>query len=139
MILGAIDKQLQNENPRTEPAEVDYERLQIEHIMPQSWQTHWPLNALDPAQLELAAQRRRSAVQRLENLTLVTPRFNQGVSNFGWDAKRPEFSLQSSLQLNKTVSASDQWDESAIQLRSEKLAAAACRVWRRAIKPGSMD
>ncbi|GGJ40032.1 DUF262 domain-containing protein [Paenarthrobacter histidinolovorans] len=131
VILGAIDRQLQTENPRTEPAEFDYEKLQIEHIMPQSWQTHWPLKASDPAQLELAAQHRRSVVQRIGNLTLVTPRFNQGVSNFGWDAKRPEFSLQSSLQLNKPVAASEQWDESAIHLRSEELASAACRVWTR--------
>lgn len=138
LVLGAIDKQLQTENPRTESAEVDYESLQIEHIMPQSWQTHWPLDAPDSAQLELAAQHRRAAIQRIGNLTLVTPRFNQGVSNFGWDAKRPEFSLQSILQLNKGVSASDQWDETAIQLRSEKLAATACRVWRRTIQPGTV-
>lgn len=105
--------------------------------MPQSWQTHWPLGALDPAQLELAAQHRRTAVHRIGNLTLVTSQFNQGVSNFGWDAKRPEFSLQSSLQLNKPVSTSDQWDESTIQLRSEQLADAACRVWVRAFKPAS--
>ncbi|RAX48249.1 DUF262 domain-containing protein [Arthrobacter sp. AQ5-05] len=137
LVLGAIDKHLQTENPRTEPAEFDYERLQIEHIMPQSWQTHWPLDALDPAQLELAAQHRRSTVHRIGNLTLVTSRFNQGVSNFGWDAKRPEFALQSSLQLNKPVSTSDQWDESTIQLRSQQLAAVACRVWTRAFKPAS--
>lgn len=137
LILGAIDRQLQTENPRTEPGEFDYERLQIEHIMPQSWQTHWPLHAPDPAQLELAVQQRRSVVQRIGNLTLVTPRFNQGVSNFGWAAKRPEFSLQSSLQLNKSVAASEQWDESTIQMRSEQLAAAACRVWTRPLQSAS--
>lgn len=138
LLLGAIDKQLQDENPRTESSEVDYERLQIEHIMPQSWQTHWPIDAPDAAQLELAAQQRRMAVHRIGNLTLVTGRFNQGVSNFGWEAKRPEFSLQSSLQLNKAVSASERWDESAIQDRSAQLAAAACRVWSRAIEPASI-
>lgn len=131
LILAAIDQQLQTENPRTEPAAFDYDRLQIEHILPQSWQTHWPIVESDPAQHELAAQQRNSALQRIGNLTLVTSHFNQGVSNLGWEVKRAEFALQSGLQLNKPIAAAKQWDESAIGERAERLAAAACRVWGR--------
>lgn len=131
LILGAIDKHLQFENPRTEPATFDYEQLQIEHILPSSWQSHWPLNIEEPAQLELATQQRHSAVHRIGNLTLVTSRFNQGVSNFGWDIKRPEFALQSSLQINKPLSSSECWDEASIQNRGRQLAEVACRVWPR--------
>lgn len=131
MILGAIDKQLQIENPRTEPAEFVYEKLQIEHILPQSWQKNWALDNADAAQHELAVQQRQLAVHRLGNLTLVTPQFNQKVSNASWDEKQPEFALQSSLQLNRSVAASEQWDEQTIQARSKHLAATACRVWER--------
>jgi hypothetical protein len=131
LVLGAIDKHLQNENPRTEPATFDYEQLQIEHILPSSWQLHWPLNIEDAAQLELATQQRHSVAHRIGNLTLVTSRFNQGVSNFGWDIKRPEFALQSSLQLNKPLASSDCWDEASIHTRARHLAEVACRVWPR--------
>lgn len=131
LVLGSIDQQLQSENPRTEPAEFDYDRLQIEHVMPQSWKAHWPLEAPDSAQLELASQLRDATVQRIGNLTLVTSRFNQGVSNLGWDFKRSEFNLQSGLQLNKSLAASEQWDESSIQERARQLASVACRVWTR--------
>lgn len=138
LVLGAIDKQLQSENPHTEPAEFAYEKLQIEHIMPQSWQTHWPLDVTDPTQLELASQKRSSVIHLIGNLTLVTPRFNQSVSNSGWETKRPEFSLQSSLQLNKAVAASDDWNESDIQVRCEQLAFAACRVWTHPHQPAPL-
>ncbi|NUU32663.1 DUF262 domain-containing protein [Arthrobacter sp. C9C5] len=136
LVLGAIDKHLQFENPRTEPATFDYEQLQIEHILPSSWQTHWPLDIVDPAQLELATQQRHSAAHRIGNLTLVTSRFNQGVSNFGWDVKRPEFALQSSLQLNKPLASSESWDEASIQNRARHLAEVACRVWPRVTPVG---
>ena len=43
MILGAIDNRLRIENPHTEPAAFDYSQLEIEHVMPRSWQSHWPL------------------------------------------------------------------------------------------------
>lgn len=131
LVLGAIDEQLQFENPLTEPAKFDYEQLQIEHILPSSWQSHWPLNIEDPAQLELATQQRHAAAQRIGNLTLVTSKFNQGVSNFAWDIKRPEFALQSGLQLNKPLASSQFWNEDSIQARARQLAGAACRVWPR--------
>ncbi|MBO0896111.1 DUF262 domain-containing protein [Arthrobacter sunyaminii] len=131
LILGAIDRKLQEENPHTEPAQFDYERLQIEHILPQSWQRHWQIEDDDPAQLELSTQRRHAAVHRIGNLTLVTPHFNQTVSHSSWIAKQPEFSLQSSLQINRSVAATEEWDEMAIDARALELAAAACRVWKR--------
>lgn len=131
LVLGAIDKHLQLENPRTEPATFDYEQLQIEHILPSSWQSHWPLNIDNPAQLELATQQRHSAAHRIGNLTLVTSRFNQGVSNFAWDVKRPEFALESRLQLNKSLGSLECWDENSIQARARQLAEVACRVWPR--------
>lgn len=87
-------------NPKTEPAVFDYSRLQIEHLMPQRWEKHWPLPAYvneDPARQELATAERSAAVDRIGNLTLVTSAFNQGVSNLGWDWKRPELAAQSAL------------------------------------------
>ncbi len=132
MLLGAIDAQLRAENPKTESATFNYDELQIEHVMPQSWEQHWPLPAeldTDPARKALAQNERKIAVDRIGNLTLVTSSFNQGVSNLAWDVKSPELGQQSRLQLNSPIAASPTWDESAITERAAVLAAASCRVW----------
>ena len=133
LILGAIDAQLQAENPKTESALFNYEELQIEHVMPQSWPKHWPLPeavAADPAQKALAENERAAAVDRIGNLTLVTPTFNQNVSNLAWGVKAPELAAQSK-PLNGPIGAYAGWDESAITGRAAALAAVACRVWPR--------
>jgi len=138
MILAAVDRQLHKENPKAEPATFDYHTLQIEHVMPRSWQTHWPLAdgsvyspaaaAQDPA-LAATVAARTQATDRIGNLTLVTGSFNQSVSNHAWTVKRPEFAQQSSLQINKILGAVDQWDEMTIDTRGMYLALVANRVW----------
>ena len=65
----------------------------------------------------------------LGNLTLVTSTFNQSVSNSAWSVKRPEFAEQSKLQLNVGLSASEVWNEQAIEQRARSLASVAARVW----------
>ena len=132
LLLGAIDARMRAENPKTEPAVFDYTKLQIEHLMPRRWVQHWPLPAEvldDPVQRELATTERTAVVDRLGNLTLVTSAFNQGVSNLGWEHKRPELAAQSALQLNLPIAAVDRWDEATITARGQALAAIACRVW----------
>lgn len=134
LILGAIDTQMRADNPKTEPAVFDYTKLQIEHLMPQRWERHWPLPADvsgDPAQRELAISERSAAVDRIGNLTLVTSAFNQGVSNLGWEQKRPELAAQSALQLNLPIVATEHWDEGTILARGEVLAEIVCRIWPR--------
>lgn len=134
LILGAIDAQLQKENPRTESALFKYDELQIEHVMPQSWAQHWPLPvevAGDPARKALAENERTAAVDRIGNLTLVTATFNQNVSNLAWAVKAPELAAQSKLQLNAPIAACTGWDEEAITSRAVALAGVACRVWPR--------
>src|SRR5699024_8427093 len=134
LILGAIDTQMRADNPKTEPAVFDYTKLQIEHLMPQRWERHWPLPADvsgDPAQRELAISERSAAVDRIGNLTLVTSAFNQGVSNLGWEQKRTELAAQSALQLNLPIVATEHWDEGTILARGEVLAEIVCRIWPR--------
>lgn len=134
LILGAIDAQMRVNNPKTEPAVFDYAQLQIEHLMPKRWEPHWPLPAgvgEDPAQRELATSERSAAVDHIGNLTLVTSAFNQGVSNLGWEQKRPELATQSALQLNLPIAATEHWDEETITARGEALADIACRIWPR--------
>ena len=75
----------------------------IEHIMPQSWISEWPLPdgtqgmgimELWDAELDdpraVGTRSRDAALQTLGNLTLLSTALNSSQSNFGWDRKRPE-------------------------------------------------
>lgn len=129
LFLGSIDEHMQSSNPKTEAAQFDYDRLQIEHILPQSWRDHWAIEDDDPARRTLAVQDRDAHVHRIGNLTLVSPTFNASVSNKGWAMKRPEFAAQSKLQLNVDLGTSQVWDEARIESRAQSLASVALEVW----------
>ncbi len=138
LLLGAIDHQLRHEDPNEPPATINYDSLQIEHVMPKSWKAHWPIvrgdgavvetDESDPLWTSLAVERTR-AVDRIGNLTLVTGTFNRGVSNLGWSSKKPEFEKQKSLVINYGIAQSDVWDEAQMAARSKQLASAVCRLW----------
>lgn len=44
LILSVIDVQLRANNANAEPASFEYSKLEIEHLMPQKWEEHWPLS-----------------------------------------------------------------------------------------------
>lgn len=135
MLLGAIDRQLHLEHPKGEHPQFDYDKLQIEHILPQAWQTYWPVTAEDEAAKLLAEQERERVVNRLGNLTLVTGPLNIPMSNGPWTDKRAALEEHSNLRLNAGLKAIQLWDEAGIEQRAKTLAAVACRVWPR---PGSI-
>ena len=138
LLLGSIDQQLRVENPHEPDAIVDYDSLQIEHVMPRSWGAHWPLTGDngsviakddgDPAWV-IRSGERSGTVDRIGNLTLVTGTFNNAVSNLGWEVKRPEFLKQRSLVVNYAVADEAAWDEGSIARRGEELASVAVRIW----------
>lgn len=130
LILSALDIRLRDENMKEPPGSFEYNKLQIEHVIPQSWAEHWPLPSdLSEPEKTAAAQRRDILKNTVGNLTLVTGTFNNGVKNFAWAVKRPEFQQQVSILLNKEIADHDGWDETAITLRARHLAAVAVRAW----------
>lgn len=130
LVLGAIDGRLRADDPKQAPADVDYSKLQVEHVLPDKWEKHWPLDeSLDEVERMKASEARNLAKNRIGNLTLVTQHFNGSVSNLGWSAKQPEFAKQSSILLNIVIAAVPQWGEQAIEERAENLATVAARVW----------
>lgn len=129
LILGALDEQMQKDNPKAERATFHYGSLQIEHVMPRGWREHWPITGIGGVELTMAETERDAHVHRLGNLTLVTPTFNQSVSNGPWILKRPEFAEQSKVQLSTAIARCETWDEDAIADRASALAHVACRVW----------
>ena len=146
LLLGAIDERLRADDPNEPPASIEYDSLQIEHVMPQKWQKHWPVtdkdgiavpeDSADPRWLHLSDERSR-AVDRIGNLTLVTSSFNLSVSSLGWGVKKPEFENRSRWSLATTSHRVSPGMRPALQgeprpLRgSQSASGPPRRVWRR--------
>ncbi|NII58337.1 DUF262 domain-containing protein [Sphingomonas aerolata] len=112
--------------------------LSIEHVMPQSWRAHWPLQsgASAPADdtlitddaVRLAIKKREALIHGLSNLTLLTPPANSQVSNGGFDSKRARLN-DSLLKTNVAIAAEAVWDEDAMERRADALSHLAAQVW----------
>lgn len=146
-LLVGIENQLQTE--KTEGGkllESGDPKLNIEHLLPQTWQNTWPL-AVSPEDEAYPGvlDRRERSVHRLGNLTLTTTKLNPSLSNKPWKDKRPDIQKHSLLRLTtgSVLTAprpeselSDQewssnWDEERIMVRTRHLAQEAIRVWPR--------
>lgn len=108
--------------------------LSVEHLIPQSWETHWPLtdhdgSPLDGDALEHATAEREAHLHRLGNLTIVTPAFNSSLSNSGWDTKRTELNRHSRLLLNARLAERAAWSESDVDEYGAWLAECLVRIW----------
>ncbi|MFT3811268.1 MAG: HNH endonuclease family protein [Micropepsaceae bacterium] len=111
--------------------------LTVEHVLPQTWRTHWPITdeprptEADFSQAAYAVLedetglgrivRRNRLRHALGNLTLVTQSFNSAVSNLAFDVKRKELEEQSILMLNKGFTKLNTWNEDAITERGRNL------------------
>ncbi|MFF1632639.1 HNH endonuclease family protein [Leifsonia sp. NPDC058248] len=137
LLLSAIDAHLRTNDPHQPDASIDYSNLQIEHVMPQSWEENWPIvlhgqlvanDESDVAWLTASEERGR-AVNHLGNLTLVTGSFNGHLSNGPWLSKKDEFAKQNTLVINFPIATADVWDETHIDIRASNLAQVAIEIW----------
>ena len=98
----------------------------IEHVLPQKWDSNWPVEGLE------AEQERASRVHRLGNLTLLTSSLNSKVSNGPWLTKRAAFSEHDTLLLTSRLlraSETTGWDETTIDERTNVLVGELLRIW----------
>jgi hypothetical protein len=133
-ILTALEEHLRKTSGLTEPFAVPV-KLEVEHVMPQSWEANWPLppgQGLDGA----AAQNRRSIIQTIGNLTLLTKKLNITLSNAGWSidkndvpCKQKSIKAYSLMMLSKCIVEQPDWSELAIRDRSKALFTQACKIW----------
>jgi hypothetical protein len=122
MILEALDRHIHQKFAEQYTV---HGKLTIEHLLPQSWEQHWPLPAdIDP---EEAAERRNRLRHTIGNLTLLTKALNPSLSNDPWEKKRERIAEHSILNLNQGLPP--HWDEAAIEQRSAALFAAAREIW----------
>ena len=130
-LLSAIDTRLQKEegNNMSEEITIQYDKLQVEHIIPRSWQTYWPVEASDPNEKKVREQDRDAHIHRIGNLTLVSKRLNPLMGRNPWYVKREQLSEHSKLCLNALLCLEDNWDEQAIRKRGEWLAGQVASIW----------
>lgn len=122
LILRRLELNLRG--PKTEDVHLP-SNLQVEHLMPQQWQQHWPLKRGSDA---MEAQKaRNSLIHTIGNLTLVTKSLNPALSNGPWEQKRRQIQEHSVLLLNKGLP--ETWSESAISARTQSLFKHACKIW----------
>lgn len=118
--------------------------LTIEHLIPQSWQQHWPLasgerglvddqlaDVADDDPRVAATLTRNAAVQTMGNLTIITQPLNSSNSNAGWAEKRQELLLHALLPINRDVQKWAEWNETTITARGEALFERALKIWPR--------
>ena len=106
--------------------------LSVEHVLPRTWTDEWPfpngqthaVNADEPD-----ARNRRALVNSLGNLTLLTGSLNSSAGNSGFTKKKEKFEEHTGLFLNKWFIKKDQWTETEIRERSERLAKMAAKIW----------
>ncbi|PVY89316.1 uncharacterized protein DUF1524 [Acidovorax sp. 99] len=146
LILERLE--LSQRNKKTEKMEIE-PNLQIEHVLPQTWWTHWslqgkaipeligryPYYATDEKYLEFkyfeeSIRQRNSAIHMLGNLSLVNRHLNPAGSNQAFTIKLDEY-RNSILRLNRYFSNCKEWDEQAISVRSKILGEAICSIWPR--------
>ena len=122
LLLGAIDARLQESSTKAEPATFDYDKLEIEHIIPQGWETWWPVIEDDPLLKAEAELERASHINRIGNLTLVTSPLNKSLTNDPWAAKRTELTPRPQLSPCREREL-----ERAADQPTERVAGAPCR------------
>lgn len=139
MILQAIEERWQRSNLKAEPIlTFDLSRLQIEHVMPQSWQEHWPLTGEG-----VTPEARSWAVDGIGNLTLVSERLNPSLSNGPWKGapgacKRDGLHAHSKLELNRRLlDGHEDWHEERMLMRADELFEQAREIWPKPI--GTLD
>jgi hypothetical protein len=100
----------------------------IEHLLPQKWATHWPVD-------DLAGEvERDSHVHRLGNLTLITSALNSAISNGPWEGSTGKYRALEKhdvLLINRRLRemSADGWDEKRIDDRTAAMVDALLATW----------
>jgi uncharacterized protein with ParB-like and HNH nuclease domain len=147
LVLERLELALRNK--KSEQTEIAA-GLQIEHVMPQAWGKHWPLDGHcitpeivaapylvtnDLAPLANEIRTRNTRIHTLGNLTLLNGYLNPAASHAEFNSKLTEYG-NSVLRLNRYFDAHQTWDENAIQDRGKALGDLLCKIWPR---PSSAD
>lgn len=97
------------------PAQVNLDNLNIDHLMPQTPTEEWYED------LKIDEKTYRNNVNRLGNLTLIAKYDNSKIQNKSWEYKKSILSKTQHLKLNKNILNKEQWTIDDIKERTEHL------------------
>jgi hypothetical protein len=127
MIFSAIERELRDTG-YSETVEFTQD-LEIEHLLPQEWSSHWELPGHKPPEVERIE--RDKAKNKIGNLTILTDKLNPSVSNRAWEHKTEDIQEHTVLRINHHLVTNwpDEWNEHTITERGRWLAEKASDVW----------
>ena len=104
--------------------------LFIEHVMPQKWETHYPLSHRSEDG-ETPLERRQRLLHTIGNLSLTTDKLGIKMGADAWSVKRAALKSHDTLPINEDLlrHAGNNWTDDDIEARGERLADLALEVW----------
>jgi len=142
VFFAGIENHLRDDKAEdASPIRARWEYLNIEHVLPQTWQEHWPLKSED----DEALTRREQAINMVGNLTLTNGRLNAQMRNAPWSVKRAALQQKSTMLITtasilfapagvygeQALLWIADWEEDRIGKRSAYLTHLALQVWPR--------
>lgn len=106
----------------------DYNNVQIEHVMPRTWSTHWKeemenyLNAHKSLNNEEIEKAKKILINSLGNLTIIKDIKNAGIGNNPWETKKEAYKKGSCSEIEIATNNSwSPWGHASIKSRGEKM------------------
>lgn len=106
----------------------NYYDIQIEHILPRTWATHWInemnnyLSAHKNLNTDEVARAKNILINTLGNLTVIQDIKNAGIGNNPWKTKQDAYKNGSFSEIEiATTSSWDPWGYASIKARGEKM------------------
>ncbi len=121
--------------------------LTIEHVLPQKWFEHWPLDgkSISEEDFNLSVhavmteedkegkyhqiEGRNKMLHTIGNLTILTTSLNPSVSNSAFLIKQKEIGSQSTLIINQYFQNKSDWNEEQIKERSKIIYDSISKIW----------
>lgn len=106
----------------------DYYEIQIEHVMPRTWNTYWSnemnnyLNAHSSLNVDEIERAKNIIINTLGNLTIIQDIKNAGIGNNPWATKKSAYSNGSYSENEIATDTSwHPWQHASIKARGEKM------------------
>ena len=147
-ILAELELELRGTTRTEDSFSADLSHLDVDHILPRCWYTHWPLPNGDEVnqndlisinikqliespldEREQAIISREESIPTLGNLTLLNLRVNREAQHKSFSVKRKLLLENTNLRLNVPLLGLETWDEKTIKNRGVILSDIALRVW----------
>ena len=97
--------------------------IDLEHILPKKFKHHWQASSQD------FPGGHQKYVNRIGNLTLISPQVNRDLGNGNFDSKKHVYETDC-LEITRRILDEPRWTADAISRRQNWLASEAVKIWR---------